>query len=116
MILSKYTGALAARRADRRSSPWPDAAHEWPQSVEARAVTALAPEPDGTGHWLAAGLVEVHDEVNAAGRWYTVTGIDVTAPHGGEPGRVVLYFDGRPEPTGYLTLVYARDADGGDVR
>ena len=114
MILSKYTGALAARRADRRSSLSPDAAHEWPRSVVARAVTTLAPEPDGAGHWLAAGLVEVHDEVNAAGRWYTVTGTDVTAPQGGQPGRVVLYFDGRSEPMGYLALVYARDADGGD--
>ena len=113
MILSKCTEALAARRADRRSSPPPEAARAWPQSVSARAVTALAPDFDGAGHWLAAGLVEVHDEVNAAGRWYTVTGTDVTAPQGGEPGRVVLYFDGRSEPMGFLTLVYARDADGG---
>ena len=66
MILSKYTEARAARRADRRSSPPPEAVRAWPQSVAARAVTALAPD-----------------------------------------------FDGRSEPMGFLTLVYARDADGG---
>jgi hypothetical protein len=108
--MTGYAKALAARWAGRRSPSPPEAVPEWPRSV---AITALEPEPDGTGTWLAAGLVKVHDEVNAAGCWYAVTGTDVTAPHGGQSGRVVLYFDGRSEPVSYLTLVYARDAAGG---
>lgn len=99
MILSEYAKALAARRADRHSSPAVETEPEWPRSVAARAATALDPEPDGTGAWLVAGLVELYDEVNAAGRWHAVTGTNVTAPHGGQLGR--------------LALVYARDADGG---
>lgn len=114
MILSEYAKWLAARRADRHSSPAVETEPEWPKSVAARAVTALDPEPDGTGTWLVAALVELRDEVNAAGRWHAVTGTDVTAPHRDQPGRVVLRFDGRSEPMGYLALVYARDADGGD--
>lgn len=113
MILSEYAKWLAARRADRHSSPAVETEPEWPKSVAARAVTALDPEPDGTGTWLVAALVHVHDEVNAAAHWHRVTGTDVTAPRRGQPGRVVLYFDGRSEPVSYAALVYARDAAGG---
>jgi hypothetical protein len=99
--------AALGRGRDRRpvETDW-----EWPQSVATRAKTALDPTVDGSGAWLVAGLIEVHDEVNAAGSWHTVTGTVVRAPHGGQPGHVVLHFGGRSEPMDYLALVYARDA------
>jgi hypothetical protein len=116
-MFSAHARAMAAlgrgRDRQRREADW-----EWPQSVAARAKTALGPKVDGTGMWLVAGLVDVHDEVNAAGCWHTVTCTVVRTPHGGQPGHVVLHFGGRSEPMDYLALVYARDAAtvGGEAR
>lgn len=75
-----------------------------------RTMSALESVDDGTGMWLAAGLVELHDEVNASGDWHTVTGIDVTRPRDGRAPYVVLYFAGRSVPIDYTALVYTRDA------
>ena len=76
----------------------------------------LAPAPfdiesrdDGTGTWLPAGLVDVHDEVNVAGRWFTVTGTDVCAPSGSQPGFATLYFSGWSHRSGFGSRVYVRD-------
>ena len=75
-----------------------------------RTMSVLESVDDGTGMWLAAGLVELHDEANASGDWHTVTGIDVTEPDDYDPGYVVLYFAGRSVPIDYTALVYTRDA------
>lgn len=109
MNLADYAKRLADRAADRRAALAAEVP-EWPAPVAARAQVALDPVDDGTGVWIAAGLVDVHDEVNAAGSWHAVTGTDKTASLFREPGSVVLHFDGRSEPLSYMALVYARDA------
>ena len=64
---------------------------------------------DGTGLWLPAGLVSVHDEINVAGRWFTVTGMDVWKPCGVEPGFATLHFGGWSHRSGFASRVYVRD-------
>ena len=64
---------------------------------------------DGTGMWLPAGRVNVHDELNVAGRWYRVTGVDAILPQKDYAGYAALYFDGRSQGTTYTAAVYVRD-------
>lgn len=110
MNLSDYTKRLAVRAAERRAVLAGESMPEWPVPVVERAQVALSPVEDGTGSWIVAGLIDVHDEVNAAGIWHAVSGTDKTMSRFAEPGSVVLLFDGRSEPMSYLTLAYARDA------
>lgn len=115
MNLSDYAKRLATRAAERRAALAGESMRQWPLPDAERAQVALDPVDDGTGTWIAAGLVDVHDEVNTAGVWHAVTGTDKTktAARFAEQGSVVLHFDGRSEPMSYLTLVYARDEIGG---
>jgi hypothetical protein len=116
MNLSEYAKRLADRAAERRAALAAEAMPQWPTSVADRAQVALDPVEDGTGAWIAAGLVDMHDEVNAAGVWHIVTGTNKSASRFAESDSVVLLLAGRSEPMGYMALVYARDArstDGG---
>lgn len=66
-------------------------------------------DDDGTGMWLPAGLVEVGDEVNVAGRWYAVTATDKIVPDYEQPGWAVLFFGAWSQRTGYTSRLYVRD-------
>lgn len=65
---------------------------------------------DGTGIWLPAGLVSVHDEVNIAGRWFTVTGTETREPSSESAGFAQLDFEAWSQRTLFTSRVYVRDA------
>lgn len=83
---------------------------QWPQPVADRQVRDADSREDGTGIWLPAGVIDVHDEVNVAGEWLTVTGTVITVPDYDQPGSAVLDVGGRSLRLDYTARVYARDA------
>lgn len=91
----------------------PETFPEWPKPVAERAVAPFESVDDGTGAWIPAGLVEVHDEVNVRGDWLKVTGTTTMPSRFDQMGAVVLHFGARVESMSYLPLVYARDSRGG---
>lgn len=108
MNLPESMKAAAGRWVGTRYTPAVPPPRE-PLPAAQRCLDDPRSRGDGTGLWLPAGLVDLHDQVNLDGAWRTITGTDTRPPDYDQPGSAVLHWDGGSHETGFVTRVYVRD-------